>query len=339
MEDKKLLTIGIPTYNRPDKIEAIFINLSKMKNINSVDILVIDNCSDIPVSEIYKKSNFDLKNIRIMRNKFNIGGNANIMRCIEFAETEWIWILGDDDTPLENSTEIILHDIELETTGKNVLMLKYSSELGKVNKSMYFDDYRLFFNYITTNNYYSNLLFMSTCIINQKLFSKYYAKAIEHGSSFCQIYPLFISLYRREAIVYLSEKKICQWGIGEESYKWFWGTVYQDMLHNFSYIPSVTEKDLRIIGRKWLNLNIRALLFVFCLLSINNVRKEYIKKMVKNYYSFLFSFIQKIFLFPGYLFLLFLLPHGRIVKNVLKCLNKYEKIRYIKVNDMFVLHD
>ena len=33
------------------------------------------------------------------RNRVNVGGNANVLRCLEKAESERAWIIGDDDIP------------------------------------------------------------------------------------------------------------------------------------------------------------------------------------------------------------------------------------------------
>lgn len=35
--------------------------------------------------------------MHIIRNKKNIGGNANIIRCYEEAEAIYVWVLADND--------------------------------------------------------------------------------------------------------------------------------------------------------------------------------------------------------------------------------------------------
>ena len=37
--------------------------------------------------------------LEVHRNVENIGGNANILRCVEFCKTPYLWVLGDDDIP------------------------------------------------------------------------------------------------------------------------------------------------------------------------------------------------------------------------------------------------
>jgi glycosyltransferase involved in cell wall biosynthesis len=101
------LTIAIPTFNRCSVL------LENLKHLlpqidKNVDILIIDNCSDIEVENFLKQKikAYDNK-IKIVRNTVNIGSNANILRCIEYCESDYIWILGDDDFPLPDALEKI----------------------------------------------------------------------------------------------------------------------------------------------------------------------------------------------------------------------------------------
>ncbi len=106
------LTIAIPTFNRN---AILFHNLKHLlpqigKNVN---ILIIDNCSDIKVEDyLEKKFKIHQNKIKIIRNPVNIGGDANILRCIELCESDYIWILGDDDFPLPDALKKIQKFLE-----------------------------------------------------------------------------------------------------------------------------------------------------------------------------------------------------------------------------------
>jgi glycosyltransferase involved in cell wall biosynthesis len=100
------LTIAIPTFNR----NAIL--LANLKHLlpqltKHVDILIIDNCSDVEVENYLKQNKIYDNKIKIVRNTVNIGGNANVLRCIEHCKSDYIWILGDDDFPLPDALEKI----------------------------------------------------------------------------------------------------------------------------------------------------------------------------------------------------------------------------------------
>jgi glycosyltransferase involved in cell wall biosynthesis len=107
-----LLTIAVPTYNR---------NAILLKNLRGLipqltdrcELLVIDNCSSTPVSETLSVG-LDVaafEKIRILRNQANVGGNENILRCIEKATGRYVWLLGDDDTPTDDALALILDHI------------------------------------------------------------------------------------------------------------------------------------------------------------------------------------------------------------------------------------
>ena len=102
-----MLTVAIPTYNRN---QTLLENLRYLLPQLTPDcrLLIVDNCSDQPVEETLREplAAFPGLAYTIVRNRANIGANANMLRCLELCETTWLWILGDDDrvTPTAVST-------------------------------------------------------------------------------------------------------------------------------------------------------------------------------------------------------------------------------------------
>jgi glycosyltransferase involved in cell wall biosynthesis len=105
------LTIAIPTYNRNDAlrrtVEALLPQLGP-----ECELLIIDNCSPKPVAETLA----DLlppaqRRMRVVRNAANIGMNANLVRCHELCNTEYLWTLSDDDLPKPDAVQIIREHI------------------------------------------------------------------------------------------------------------------------------------------------------------------------------------------------------------------------------------
>jgi len=92
-----LLTIAIPTYNRSSSLKYI---VDKIINYTSSDLklLIIDNNSSDDTRDytayLNKKHG---NNITCLRNHINLGGCVNMLRCIEFSESKYVWLLGDDD--------------------------------------------------------------------------------------------------------------------------------------------------------------------------------------------------------------------------------------------------
>jgi len=107
------LTIAIPTYNRNDILEA---NLAKLlpQVTDECRVIIFDNCSDVPVEDTIKDllgvySHID---ISVVRNRYNIGMTANILKCFEVCPDPWLWVLGDDDEVTDGAVASILSDID-----------------------------------------------------------------------------------------------------------------------------------------------------------------------------------------------------------------------------------
>jgi len=119
----KLLTIAIPTFNRFEFAEKqLNFVIEQVKN-NSfeqyISVLIIDNCSPDNTQERLKTT-YHESFVSILRNEENIGLVANCLKCITESDTEYTWVVGDDD-PLGNGT--ITSIIEFLLNGQDVGLL------------------------------------------------------------------------------------------------------------------------------------------------------------------------------------------------------------------------
>lgn len=198
-----ILTIGIPTYNRPINIVETIKSLLPQLN-EKVRLVVYDNCSDRPVSELF--SDEEKSSFTIVRNKANIGGDANIAGVIYNAETKWVWDLGDDDIPTNNAISTILEQIEKHP---EALMFNFNTykegvttnfaELAEICKYRYM---------------FSNLLFISSGIYNREKLSDdilhYY---LNITSMIGQAIFVLKHLERQDDTIYFIKDKIVQHSI------------------------------------------------------------------------------------------------------------------------------
>ena len=107
-----ILTIAIPTYNRPEKVRKTLLSLIPQLKEN-VFITVLDNCSDVDLRTYLQQDippSF-ANSIEVIRHKVNIGADANFQRCVELCTTPYIWILGDDDRVESNAVSSILEEL------------------------------------------------------------------------------------------------------------------------------------------------------------------------------------------------------------------------------------
>ncbi len=107
----KKLTICIPTYNRSTHLNnclnSIYLN---GKILDDIDICISDNNS---TDNTYEIINFfkNKMNIKYNKNENNIGVARNILKSISMSNSEFCWVIGDDDLLFDNAVEEVLKKI------------------------------------------------------------------------------------------------------------------------------------------------------------------------------------------------------------------------------------
>ena len=199
-----LLTIRIPTYNRPKSIVSTVRALLPQLN-DKVVLKVYDNCSDPSVAELFTDE--EKKRFTIIRNKANIGGDANICGVIYNADTKWVWDLGDDDGPLPDAIETILGTI---AKYPNALFFKFNSYIEK--------DLHTFEGLCELHRYkwiFNNFLFISSGIYNRdKLIGDIQHFYVNLSSMVGQTIFVLKHLERQKEDFYFFSKKIVQHSVG-----------------------------------------------------------------------------------------------------------------------------
>lgn len=106
------LTIAIPTFNRIDELAETVARLAPQLT-DSCILLIVDNASLTDIESFLQPTLADWPNVKVQfhRNRYNLGMCGNFMRCFELCETEWLWILGDDDPPCRDAISTILRSI------------------------------------------------------------------------------------------------------------------------------------------------------------------------------------------------------------------------------------
>jgi glycosyltransferase involved in cell wall biosynthesis len=126
------LTIAIPTYNRNETLKNTIQHL--LPQITPDCRLVIsDNHSPVPIEETLAPvlSQYPNVDLQIIRNRFNIGAAANILRCFEYCYSDWLWILGDDDIVLPDAVNTVFNTI---SGNESAAFISFSStDLSKNN--------------------------------------------------------------------------------------------------------------------------------------------------------------------------------------------------------------
>ncbi|WP_138429435.1 glycosyltransferase family 2 protein [Fodinibius saliphilus] len=94
-EQKPLVTIGIPTYNRADGYLKNALESALQQTYPNIEIIVSDNCSPDNTEKLI--NSYKDERIKYFKHKKNIGANNNFNFCVEKANGMYFHMLHDDD--------------------------------------------------------------------------------------------------------------------------------------------------------------------------------------------------------------------------------------------------
>ena len=218
-EAPEKLSICIPTYNRPDALIKTLQVLIPQCELAGCRIHIVDNASTIPVEEIVSRNFGNQRElITISRNRFNIGGNANLCRCFELCETEWMWMLGDDDMVDENALKIIQSAIS--EADESFCMLNFASNINEKQSSDSIRNFDDLARETSKGVYFGNLLFISSSIYRLPPLRGHIMNAYQFAYSCApQLILPFLAICDGFSIRNCQEH-IVQWMIPEPVEKW-----------------------------------------------------------------------------------------------------------------------
>jgi abequosyltransferase len=176
MDKKPRLTISIPTYNRSkylgDTLRQLHSELAGCVG-GEVELIVSDNASPDETESVVTRVIESGLELTYIRNKENIGSDANIAQCFNLAQGKYVLTLGDDDLFVDGALSKLLD--ELRDSEYGVVCLRsygfdhdfrkeYPGE-GSNNKS-----------YNKTGAFLADIgplmTFISGCVINKSLLPK-----------------------------------------------------------------------------------------------------------------------------------------------------------------------
>lgn len=90
-----LLTVAIPTYNRPKTLKRALDAISAQYD-ERVEVLVCDDSTNNDVQTVVEEMSSNIP-IRYIKNPENLGFNKNFLQCFREAKGEYVLLMGDDD--------------------------------------------------------------------------------------------------------------------------------------------------------------------------------------------------------------------------------------------------
>jgi len=107
---KPLLTIGIPTYNRPTHLIDRTKDLEKLGYLNHPDVQIIIHDNDSKEKEHcrrIKRLQKTVKNLSLIESSPNIGMVKGCYKILANSKGDWIMLLGDDDPILMKCSNLL----------------------------------------------------------------------------------------------------------------------------------------------------------------------------------------------------------------------------------------
>ncbi len=256
--EKKMLSICIPTYNRPELLKkALLIFLDEAESLG-VDVYISDdstnNKTQRMVSELQKK----YRNIHYRKNEKPHGIEGNFFTVLSMADTKYKWLLGDDDSLTKGSIERVLKILnghkDLDALIVNACRLKDKRypEKGcrslrvKNKPSKLYTDRNLLLKELGWHT-----TFMSTIIYGSHLIENFNRERYK-GSIFPQFVLLYDYLGRKDSIkVYFDENPaVYTLNIGSiGSATWFRDIIKiftKDWFEAVHSLPSTYSKDAKL---------------------------------------------------------------------------------------------
>jgi len=118
-QEKPLVTIAIPTYNRANTYLPHALQSVLHQTYSNIEVLVADNCSSDNTESVVKA--FHDPRITYSRQKQNIGPFQNAKFCIQKARGDFFLMLQDDDLIDHDMIEVCLQSVNYSPEGVGII--------------------------------------------------------------------------------------------------------------------------------------------------------------------------------------------------------------------------
>jgi glycosyltransferase involved in cell wall biosynthesis len=282
-----ILTVAIPTYNRPEKVlDTVRLLLPQLND--TVKVLILDNHSEVDVHQYLHQhlQAVQLTRVIVVRHKVNIGPDANFARCFELCETEYIWTLGDDDLIETNAVKLILDEIALFSE-KDVVGFNFKSNCCKASRSKPVV-LNSISDFVTRLDDFGALLFLSAGVYKVKTYLQYIRLVTWGGYTMAsQLIPAMMAISKGSAFI-LSEKYIVT-NVPEPDHDKGWSPVQLAL-----GLSAILEAPVGYKGNEYKEFGLRIAAHFNCLYPLdamfiiirslnNNIDK------IDNYHIYLFN--------------------------------------------------
>jgi len=298
-----LITIVIPTFDRPDNLVDLILFLEK--NITKkTKIVVFDNKSNNPINIHFLKMHVRKSYLKIYRNKYFVSPEANLLKAIEYPDTPWVWPLGDSKILDQEQVKRLEKDCENHSNAMGIIYSHKSS----INEK-YIDD----INSLNVKGInLGDLFLVGNSLISTKSVKKYFSYCtLASLSQIPQVLFHLLPLSNNEKI-YLSNKNLIK-GFKKKPNSYNPELSLLECWGQFSLILTMQFKikELKILNKKIVeieNFKSRYNFLKFCLIKILREKVDispHLLRILKYRYLFFNKIFERVIVYLLYFFSLF----------------------------------
>lgn len=290
MNKEILLSICIPSYNRPEEISRLLKSID-IQAYNRIEIVICEDHAPKrvqvreAVDEFKKISRY---NVIYVENEKNLGYDKNLRECIKVAKGKWIMYMGDDDMFVQGAMDAFLKFLEKhDELGYVLRSYRALHKDGSVEQFKYYEETCLFSSGF--NTYVE--LFRKSVFISGFAFRREYA--LENmtdrfdGSLLYQLYILaeicmkYPAAYYGTPITQMTDEGTPYFGNSESERKLYTpGMVTVDnsinFMKNFFKITEFMDKKYGIESTKYVKNDISKYAYPVLSIQRKRGRKEFI---------------------------------------------------------------
>ncbi len=280
--DSKLIEIVIPTFNRSDNL--IFLIKYLLKNTNThFCISIIDN---EPGSNLSTKfidyENINQIPIRVLKNKLHLGPDASVLRALEIANSEWIYLLGDSKIPCRNAFDLMVEDIN-NNDGIASIVYRYKN-LNKSPRILHKIDQ------LSTNDLHWGDFFLGgNSVLHKDSIRSYFSTATQFTLTRSMLLIFHILALKDKKNILISENIVIERFIDKPNF-YDPGLSLLECWAQFPLLVNlpIRNKDRKILLRKILdgeNFEDKIIFYKFCLIKIfrENIDISFNLRMIMLY--------------------------------------------------------
>ena len=290
-QEKKLLSIAIPTYNRAGYLDLCLSQICKQLQAHEKDIelIVSDNASPDNTEMIVQKYIAEGQQISYTRNPENIGADNNISQAFQLAAAKYVLVLADDDVLVDGAIAKIMHVLRNGEYGVVHLQAypyqdNFAKEYPKRSKRPATIEYHNTYDFIRRVNYY--FTFISGNIVNKSLVDRGINTQDFDGTNMVQLSWTFSALFNSRGNVYIGQNMVAAKGGNSGGYQMCRAFgINQNIVFDYFIKRGVHKKYFDAINRN--------LLYSFFPVVLRGLRKDTGRFHEEKYFQTLYPVFKR----------------------------------------------